>query len=373
MRPIKYTLGVHAAGASGIVAPLQAITAGVAMALASASPLVLDAVRTVSMTFGVDMSAAIAEDGGAFVDETTESNEATADDMTLFPAVPVAAVDRYNFGSSAAFSELTVNVSTVGTGTYTVVWEYFNGTIWVAIPGVTDGTNAFKNAGVSTVSFSPPSDWAATTINAQGPFFYIRAEIQTGTVTAVPIGQQAFIGSAGTGNRYSIIGTGTKGNVVYDTISGGALGVSVESVQVFASIISVTPEFSTGGDVSVDTLSVIPSPWIPLDHVLNDAPVAVSLFAPVGAAGISVAVELTQDNLSYGTDKHHQHHGSVFDIVHPALESLVPVTAITLAAAGNTAENLLPAPATAVRFVNTGPLTAGEIVMRVVQGHGRRF
>jgi len=138
------------------------------------------------------IAAAIAEDGGVFVDETTEANEATANDMTLFPAVPVAAIDRYNFGFTEPQSSFTIDTSTVGTGTYTVVWEYWNGTAWTALAGVTDASTGFKTTGAQVVSWTLPSDWVASTINSQGPFYYIRAEIQTGTVTAVPVGEQAF-------------------------------------------------------------------------------------------------------------------------------------------------------------------------------------
>lgn len=146
----------------------------------------------VTAVAGGVVSAAIAEDGGVFTDETTEANEATADDMTLFPATPVADVDRYNFGFDSQASNFDLDVSTVGTGTYTVVWEYWNGNTWAALAGVTDDTTDFKTTARNNVSWTVPSDWEKTSINGQGPFYFVRAEIQTGTVTATPIGEQAF-------------------------------------------------------------------------------------------------------------------------------------------------------------------------------------
>jgi len=137
------------------------------------------------------MLAAIADDGGVFTDETTESNEATADDMTLLPAVP-ASGDNFNFGSDKQFNRLVLNVSTVGTGTYTLTWEYFNGSSFTALSGVTDGTTDFKTSGLKSVTFTIPGDWATTTINSQGPFFFIRAVVDAGTTTAIPLGQQSF-------------------------------------------------------------------------------------------------------------------------------------------------------------------------------------
>lgn len=140
----------------------------------------------------VDISAAIAEDGGVFTDETTEANEATANDVTLLPAVPVAGVDRFNFGFATKVPSFDLNVSTAGTGTYTLVWEYWNGKSWATLPGISDGTGDFKITTENPVSWTVPSDWALSNINGQGPFYFVRAEVQTGTVTIVPIGQQAF-------------------------------------------------------------------------------------------------------------------------------------------------------------------------------------
>jgi hypothetical protein len=138
------------------------------------------------------IAAAIAEDGGVFTDETTEANEATADDMTLFPATPVAAIDRYNFGFATQTNDFEIDVSTAGTGTYTVVWEYWNGSAWAALQDVVDDTVNFKTAGRENVAWTVPSDWALSKIDGLGPFYYIRAEIQTGTVTITPIGERAF-------------------------------------------------------------------------------------------------------------------------------------------------------------------------------------
>lgn len=180
------------------------------------------------------------------------------------------------------------------------------------------------------------------------------------TVTITSAGNES-------GNRFSIRGIGTKGNEVYDSVVGANIGLA-ESVMVFSKIISITPEFDTAANVSAGQSATVPSPWIPLDSFADDSPVAVSLFAPVGVLGLNASVVLGLDQLGYSDQKHSNHHGSVFDIVHPAIEQLDPVTAIALAAAGDVAENLLPSPATALRLVNVGPITVGSVTMRVVQG-----
>lgn len=139
--------------------------------------------------------AAIAEDGGVFTDETAVADDATADNVTLFPATPVAAVDRYNVGDVARFGDLKVDVTTAGIGTYTVVWEYWNGTAWVALASVAGAGADFKTAGVQPVTFTVPTDWARNTINSQGPFYFVRAETQTGTTTTTPIGRRIHVGN----------------------------------------------------------------------------------------------------------------------------------------------------------------------------------
>lgn len=144
---------------------------------------------------GAAAAAVIAEDGGVFVDETTEADDVTADNLTLFPAVPAAGVDRFNIGSVLPFGDIKVDVTTVGTGTYTVTWEYWDGSAWAALASVAGDGADFKTSGVQPVSWTIPTDWVASTINSQGPFFYVRAETQTGTTTAEPVGRRIHVGN----------------------------------------------------------------------------------------------------------------------------------------------------------------------------------
>ena len=152
------------------------------------------------------IGAAIADNGGALTDETTEANEGTADDMTLLPAVPVAE-DAYYFGAGSAFSKLTLNISTAmntAGGSITLIWEYYNGSTWSAIPigTLVDGTGGLENSGTNDVTFPRPNDWAKTTIGVSGEVeaYYIRIRVSaiTPTLTTIPIGQQAWTGTAET-------------------------------------------------------------------------------------------------------------------------------------------------------------------------------
>ena len=118
-------------------------------------------------------TAGIAEDGGVFTDETTANNSAATNDITLLPASP-AINDAYYWGHSEKFNQLKLEVSTAGTGN-TLVWEYWNGSSWASLPNISDGTNNYANSGVNIVSWTDPTGWATTSVNSQGPYYYVRA------------------------------------------------------------------------------------------------------------------------------------------------------------------------------------------------------
>jgi hypothetical protein len=132
-------------------------------------------------------TAAIQDDNGVFTDETTAANSANPADMNLLPAVPVVNQDNYLFGHAEMFDKLKIEINTVGLGGFTITWQYWNGA-WTNLSNVIDGTNSFANSGVNYVEFDMPTDWALTTINSQGPYYYIRAAYTAGTVTQSPKG-----------------------------------------------------------------------------------------------------------------------------------------------------------------------------------------
>lgn len=197
--------------------------------------LITDKNRTilVDATTVVPWAAGIQEDssGSSFIDETTDLNDAGASDVALFPA-GAGLNDAFYFGLGDRFPLVTMNVGTVGTGTYLVFWEYWNGTSWTALSDVVDGTTAFKTTGTNDVTFTVPSNWATTTINSQGPFFYVRARRDSGTVTADPLGTQAFAGlgivlpsvtSAGDGFTITLVKKDSTVNVPLLVAVGGDL------------------------------------------------------------------------------------------------------------------------------------------------------
>lgn len=138
------------------------------------------------------VSATIADDGGVLTDETLAARDrSTINDITLFPASPVVNVDQYYFAGLTTFGELIVRIGTAGIGTYVLIWEYFNGTVWSTL--TTTQADDFKSLDRNLIRFAKPGDWAATTVNSQGPYFYIRTRWVSGTMTTSPAGNNASV------------------------------------------------------------------------------------------------------------------------------------------------------------------------------------
>lgn len=126
----------------------------------------------VGVGYSEALTGARMSDNGAYTDETTDINDAGANDVALLPAVPVAAQDGFLFGFSTTelYQEtvcdtLCLNVGTAGVAdTLTITWKYWTGA-WTALAGVVDDTNSFKVAGTNYVTWTHPTDWIATTID----------------------------------------------------------------------------------------------------------------------------------------------------------------------------------------------------------------
>ena len=137
------------------------------------------------------------DSGPTFVDQTTGFNDATAANFTPFPATE--AVDDYvaiGYENPFARVEFDAAGGTAGVGGV-VAWEYWDGTDWVALSGVTDGTTGFT-AGTTDnqiLTFTLPSDWAANTLNAVEAY-YIRARITT-IYSTNPVYDEGRIGGDG--------------------------------------------------------------------------------------------------------------------------------------------------------------------------------
>lgn len=134
-------------------------------------------------------TAAIAEDNGTgFTDETSEGSSNTTADMTLLPTTP-AADDAYYFGHQEPFTRLKLDVSTalVQSAQHKIVWEYWNGTAWVALRSATTLEDDFERTAIGPNWESGPGWYEAPTIvsgalrdpNASSPSAGLRRTAET--------------------------------------------------------------------------------------------------------------------------------------------------------------------------------------------------
>ena len=159
-----------------------------------------------------------ADAGPGFSDQTTGFNDATDANFTPFPATE-ATSDYVAIGYSTKFNRVVFDnasgTAVQGVGGV-VAWEYWNGTAWAALSGVTDGTSGFTAAKSDgqVLSFTAPSDWASTTLNGTAAF-YIRARVTT-VYSTNPVYDQGFISGTFTlGEVVNFIGSGARGRLVY--------------------------------------------------------------------------------------------------------------------------------------------------------------
>jgi hypothetical protein len=153
--------------------------------LTAADPTVgtLETRRTAALCF--------TDDGGVYVDETATLADATADDVEVLPATP-ADDDAVYFGHATTMIDgLVLNQTTQGVGTWTITWNYWNGTAWTALSDVVDGTTGFTAAtGWVTVKWTVPSDAALTTVDSSNAY-WVQAVVSgySAVTTAPQIGQ----------------------------------------------------------------------------------------------------------------------------------------------------------------------------------------
>jgi len=177
-----------------------------------------------------DVDAAVADDGGTTTDETAEANDDVSNDMTLLPSSP-AVGDAYYFGEETIFSQMELNVSQAGAGTWDIVWEYYDGSAWVSLANVTDGTSDFQSSGVGTVSWDIPSDWVSTNVGGVDNLYWVRGRLDTFTsISTQPLGQEVDIDGSGFTLDYTY--ENTNGTITIADNSGGTYTENTDFITV---------------------------------------------------------------------------------------------------------------------------------------------
>lgn len=113
------------------------------------------------------------DDGGVFADETTDINDAGADDVQPFPAAQ-ADDDAIYFGYRKQFTGLRIVIGTAGTDlVWTEAWEYYNGSAWVTLTGLSASalTVWTDAAGNVDITWNLPTDQVKTTVNGHDQYW----------------------------------------------------------------------------------------------------------------------------------------------------------------------------------------------------------
>jgi hypothetical protein len=145
--------------------------------------------------WGVDNTPASNEE----LDKTTAFRDDTNNDFGPFNFTAAeAAGDFVAIGYAKTFNKVRFDAANgtqgVGAG-LTTIWEYWDGTAWSALTGVTDGTSGFT-AAVSddqVLTFDIPTDWATTTISTSAALYFIRLRISAGDYSTNPLLDQGIM------------------------------------------------------------------------------------------------------------------------------------------------------------------------------------
>lgn len=139
-------------------------------------------------------AGAIASRAASFTDVTAAALDAnsvlTGAFWTGHAGGPAAAERQYVYiGSTAPFDRVTADLSTLAAGAGALVAEYYNGSSWTALSGVTDGTASGGNtlAQDGDVTWTIPTNWAKQgDASLDADKYYIRLSPTNAFVTTDP-------------------------------------------------------------------------------------------------------------------------------------------------------------------------------------------
>lgn len=143
---------------------------------------------------------------GVYTDQTAAASSNTINDVSLLPTAP-AIGDGIVMGIyHPNWRGATIKVSTIGAGTYTVIWEYWSGAAWDALTVIETGIgngdiNNWKTIGYVRVRFDPPPYWDPRTITdvsgaISDELYYIRCRLVAfSSMTIKPLATRIWGGS----------------------------------------------------------------------------------------------------------------------------------------------------------------------------------
>lgn len=127
-----------------------------------------------------DVGAFFFQFGGP-VDDTTDANDSDVAGDVSWPSGNQDSKTSYIGHLTSKFKKVVVDVSSATSDTgQNLNMQYWNGSAWVALT-LSAETHPFDTVGVNSFSFSPPADWATTTVGGTSAY-YIRTPIAVGTL-----------------------------------------------------------------------------------------------------------------------------------------------------------------------------------------------
>lgn len=131
------------------------------------------------------------DDGGVFTDYTAAMGDlgVVTGDVYPLPAAPAVNDAFYLGNTTKTFGRAEIYMRTAGVGTWTITWEYWNGSTWTALTA-TDNTVGFTSGsgGASKdVYWTMPLDWATTAVNSVTGY-WVRGRVSAFTsITTQPV------------------------------------------------------------------------------------------------------------------------------------------------------------------------------------------
>ena len=125
--------------------------------------------------------------GSSYTNNTTEANSPTGTAFAVFGST-AATSDIIYIGMAHKFHGLTTVLAITGTGSPTLVWEYWNGSAWTdftsSITEATTNASLFTAAGKFT--WTSLTAWTTTTVNNSSAYYFVRGRFSSGSYTTDP-------------------------------------------------------------------------------------------------------------------------------------------------------------------------------------------
>lgn len=140
-------------------------------------------------TDAIQVEGAVQQDGAAYTEYTTAAQNPTLNDLPLLPSTP-AVDDAWYTGCDNPCRIITTEIDTAGAGTWTITYEYWDGTQYTALANVDDRTSGFTALGRHSATWDMPSDWATRTVTGSSvEAYWARARVSAfSSITTQPLG-----------------------------------------------------------------------------------------------------------------------------------------------------------------------------------------